>query len=855
MTIRRIALFSMLVIAVSATLPAAAQIVYATSSDAKLVSAIDPSTNKVASTLSAPFSPGAIATTLDGKTAYVVNTCSAADQASGNPGSVTVFDLVNDNVLLPAITVGNCPNDVVVGSTPNGMRAYVSNRGSGSVSVIDLAMNMVTATIPNLQFAESLALSPDGSKLYVAGAFAVIDTTTNQPAGVLPGSFSPSFVAVDPASLLPSVSDGSGVYFGANFLSLCGSGPLAFMPTGGRAFAAESFNGSLECGTNEVDDISAGPPPAVTATFPTVLYGNKIAISADGSIGYVGGKLINPQPRNVATGTATLAGHSVGSVRITNGGSGYTGAPAVLFGSTDVDAIGQGQVDTTGAFCGAVGCIYGINFDYFSGGGSGYLVPPIVQFVCTTPGGCSRVTPAAATVTISNGSINSYTITNPGAGYVSFNNLTGQVIPDEPLVLFRRQGFTQATGFATISNGVVSSVVVTNGGSGYGTGARVAFECGVHGASCGGEALSFNPNSDTPGSSIPVLAPDVQGLAIAPTPPANTPASGSSVPVSINNNTIQVTFQNGVTQAGRTTAAYLGGNCPAAPGGFQFGNQPICYDINTTAAFPMGSTIQVCITDPGVTANSTLQHFQGGMWTNVTTSVDATNHIICGSVQTFSPLAIFQSQGPTDTTPPHTMAAASPPPNAAGWNNSNVSVSLNAMDNAGGSGVARISYAINGTAPIILNSASASFVISSEGINTITYFATDNAGNVEAAHQLVIKLDKTAPIVSCSTAPSMLWPPNHKLVKVATAVNVQDSLSGPAGFELQSITSNEPDSGRGDIVGWNIGTPDVNGQLRAERLGSGNGRTYTLEYLGFDIAGNSAPCVTQFVVPHDQGNP
>ncbi|MFN8489015.1 MAG: RICIN domain-containing protein [Caldilineaceae bacterium] len=122
-----------------------------------------------------------------------------------------------------------------------------------------------------------------------------------------------------------------------------------------------------------------------------------------------------------------------------------------------------------------------------------------------------------------------------------------------------------------------------------------------------------------------------------------------------------------------------------------------------------------------------------------------------------------------------------------------------------------------------------------------------------------INIDKTAPTVACSANPNTLWPPNHKLKDISTAVNVNDSLSGVAGFTLLSVTSNEPDNGLGDgdtandIQGWSMGTPDAAGQLRAERSGTGNGRIYTLTYQGADVAGNVAACRTTVTVAHNQG--
>lgn len=112
--------------------------------------------------------------------------------------------------------------------------------------------------------------------------------------------------------------------------------------------------------------------------------------------------------------------------------------------------------------------------------------------------------------------------------------------------------------------------------------------------------------------------------------------------------------------------------------------------------------------------------------------------------------------------------------------------------------------------------------------------------------------DTAPPTVACSATPNVLWPPNNKLVPVSTEVTVADGGSGPAGFTLVSVTSNE-----GDIAAeskdWTPGPPDTSGFLQATRLGSGNGRIYTLTYQGTDNAGNTATCQATVTVPHDQG--
>jgi pimeloyl-ACP methyl ester carboxylesterase len=77
------------------------------------------------------------------------------------------------------------------------------------------------------------------------------------------------------------------------------------------------------------------------------------------------------------------------------------------------------------------------------------------------------------------------------------------------------------------------------------------------------------------------------------------------------------------------------------------------------------------------------------------------------------------------------------------WHTGDVSVSLSAMDNDGGSGVEKIEYSLDNGA--IWNVYSESLTISREGVSVIQYFSTDKAGNKEAVKTREIKIDKTAP--------------------------------------------------------------------------------------------------------------
>ncbi len=82
------------------------------------------------------------------------------------------------------------------------------------------------------------------------------------------------------------------------------------------------------------------------------------------------------------------------------------------------------------------------------------------------------------------------------------------------------------------------------------------------------------------------------------------------------------------------------------------------------------------------------------------------------------------------------------------WTNEDVKVTLSAQDNEGDSGLKDIRYSATGAQSIsetIYDSQNLP-PITTEGTMTLSYFATDNAGNQESpAKTLTVKIDKSAP--------------------------------------------------------------------------------------------------------------
>ena len=122
---------------------------------------------------------------------------------------------------------------------------------------------------------------------------------------------------------------------------------------------------------------------------------------------------------------------------------------------------------------------------------------------------------------------------------------------------------------------------------------------------------------------------------------------------------------------------------------------------------------------------------------------------------------------PVDTTPPVTIAIQSPPPNAKGWNNTDVTVRLDATDDI--SGVARTESNLDNlgweTAPNPIT-------ITPEGIHVLQFRSIDRAQNVEETKQATIRIDRTPP-----EAVIQYDPAKHDIV-----VTGRDALSGtPSG--------------------------------------------------------------------------
>jgi uncharacterized repeat protein (TIGR01451 family) len=130
---------------------------------------------------------------------------------------------------------------------------------------------------------------------------------------------------------------------------------------------------------------------------------------------------------------------------------------------------------------------------------------------------------------------------------------------------------------------------------------------------------------------------------------------------------------------------------------------------------------------------------------------------------------------------------------------------------------------------------------------TVSAFTPDPDPTNNSATATTTASNPPPTITDASANPSVLWPPNHKLVDVTVDYNVTDNCPLPPDSCTLSVTSNEP--GDGD---WII-LDAHHVQLRAEREGNGNGRIYTITITCIDSGGNSSHESVEVSVPHDQG--
>ncbi|WP_412076005.1 OmpL47-type beta-barrel domain-containing protein [Streptomyces xanthophaeus] len=178
-----------------------------------------------------------------------------------------------------------------------------------------------------------------------------------------------------------------------------------------------------------------------------------------------------------------------------------------------------------------------------------------------------------------------------------------------------------------------------------------------------------------------------------------------------------------------------------------------------------------------------------------------------------------------DTSAPTASASVSPSPNAAGWNNSSpATVNISAGDGSCGSGIQKITYSASGAHPIgstDVPGASAAVPITTDGVTTVSFTATDNAGNTSAPQTITVRLDTVAPAITIVRPTAGTYLLNES---VTASYSCADATSGVA-----SCAGTVPNGSPIDTSTFGSHTFTVNATDVAANP-STKGVTYTVAY-------------------------
>jgi len=140
------------------------------------------------------------------------------------------------------------------------------------------------------------------------------------------------------------------------------------------------------------------------------------------------------------------------------------------------------------------------------------------------------------------------------------------------------------------------------------------------------------------------------------------------------------------------------------------------------------------------------------------------------------------------------------------------------------------------------------------GEHSVTLAVSDTHGATATDSSVIRVQDTTTPSIHLSLQDVPLWSPDHKMVLAARIV--ASDACDPSPTLQVSTTSDEPSDGTGDgstEPDWQLernedGTFGL--WLRAERSGTGDGRTYVVTVMARDASTNTATATAQAFVNH-----
>jgi peptidoglycan/xylan/chitin deacetylase (PgdA/CDA1 family) len=212
---------------------------------------------------------------------------------------------------------------------------------------------------------------------------------------------------------------------------------------------------------------------------------------------------------------------------------------------------------------------------------------------------------------------------------------------------------------------------------------------------------------------------------------------------------------------------------------------------------------------------------------------------------TMDDFSLSDNAPPPDTTPPTSSIACDAQASSdqggciSGYYDGTAQVTLAASDNAFGSGVASIRYTTDGSDPTLTNGNTymGAFAVPPPGA-TVKWRAYDNAGNAEAVHSQVVRID-TMPPTSTMTCNGNPCQSGFYGSAVSVALNATDAGGSGVGQVRYTTDGSDPTATTGKVY---LGAFSLSG-------------TTTVKYQAFDNAGNAEAVVNSQVVQIDTTPP
>ena len=184
------------------------------------------------------------------------------------------------------------------------------------------------------------------------------------------------------------------------------------------------------------------------------------------------------------------------------------------------------------------------------------------------------------------------------------------------------------------------------------------------------------------------------------------------------------------------------------------------------------------------------------------------------------PLVFESPRGirPKEIIPPTTQIDIQPLANDAGWYNQDITITLRAKDNEGGSGIQEVDWRFSGKAKEdYVKGDSAVVAYGLEGVKFFSYWSRDKEGN-EDDNKIELRLDKTPPQTIITTPANQA---EYLLNQVVTANwTVTDSLSGVESSSATTPSGQVIDTAQAGAKDFKVSCQDK----------AGNAATSTVKY-------------------------